>query len=123
VLKKKLLKELNNYPKKSLVERVLELETQLSQIKSNHKKATTYLKYALRRLNPNKKKIGLQGEFVFLYQKLLKGKTHDQAAQQLLSDPVWLFLCQLDPMLARLKSTKAIMNKFNRLKKVKSQKK
>lgn len=123
MIKKKLLKEINSYPKKNLAERVLELETILSQLRRDHNKLTNYLKYSLRRLDPDKRKSGLIDEFYHLYKKYLKGKTHEQAKQILLSDPVWLFLCKLDPMLGRLKSTKAMMNKFNYLQKVKTRKK
>ena len=121
--KDKLLKRIRSYPKDKLASRVYDLETQLANLNRDHDKAVKYLKHALRRINPDKRKLSLIDEFYYLYGRYLKHNTHKKATQALLKDPIWMMLCKLDPMLARMTTPKSMMNKYNLQKKVKSRKK
>jgi len=121
--KDKLLKRIRSYPKDKLASRVYDLETQLADLNRDHDKAVKYLRLALRRINPNRRKLSLIDEFYFLYGRYLKNSTHEKATHALLKDPIWLMLCKLDPMLARMTTPKSMMNKYNSQKKVKSRKK
>jgi len=121
--KDKLLKKIKRYPKDKLASRVYDLEAQLAELNRDHDKAVKYLKLALRRINPDKRKLSLIDEFYYLYRGYLKNSTHEKATQALLKDPIWMMLCKLDPMLARMTTPKSMMNKYNSQKKVKSRKK
>lgn len=121
--KDKLLKKIRRYPKDKLASRVYDLEAQLAELNRDHDKAVKYLKLALRRINPDKRKLSLIDEFYYLYGRYLKNSTHEKANQSLLKDPIWKMLCNLDPMLARMKTPKSMMNKYNTQKKVKTRKK
>ena len=57
--KDKILKELKSYPKDKLASRVYDLETQLADLNRNHDKAVKYLRLALRRINPDRRKLSL----------------------------------------------------------------
>ena len=121
--KHKLLKKIRRYPKDKLASRVYDLEKQLAILNRDHDKAVKYLKLALRRINPDRRKLSLIDEFYYLYGKYLKNSTHEKATQAILKDPIWMMLCKLDPMLARMTTPKSMMNKYNTQKKVKSRKK
>ena len=123
MIKDKLLKKIRSYPKDELASRVYDLESQLADLNRNHEKAVKYLKFALRRINPDRRKLSLINEFYFLYGRYLKNSTHEKATRALLNDPIWTMLCKLDPMLARMTTSKTMMNKYNASKKGKTQKK
>lgn len=123
MIKDKFLKTIRSYPKTKLANRVYELENELANLNRNHDKAVKYLKLALRRINPDRRKLSLINEFYSLYSGYLKNNTHETATQTLLKDPIWKILCKLDPMLARMTTSKSMMNKYNAQKKVKSRKK
>jgi hypothetical protein len=118
-----IIKEIRSYPKTKLATRVYELEKELANLNRDHNKAIKYLKLALHRINPDRRKLSLINEFYPLYGRYLKNNTHEKATQAILKDPIWLMLCKLDPMLARMTTPKSMMNKYNAPKKVKSQKK
>lgn len=115
--KDKIIKELTKYPKNELVSRILDLETKLASIAHDHQKAIKYLKLSLRRIDPDRRKLSLINEFYYLYDRYLKNSTHEKASQKLLKDPIWAVLCKLDPMLARLKTTRSMMKKYSLQKK------
>ena len=121
--KDNLIKKIRSYPKDKLASRVYDLECQLADLNQDHDKAVKYLKLALRRINPDRRKLSLINEFYSLYGEYLKNNTHEKATQALLKDPIWMMLCKLDPMLARMTTPKSMMNKYNLQKKVKSRKK
>lgn len=123
LIKDKLIKKIRSYPKDKLASRVYDLESQLADLNQDHDKAVKYLKLALRRINPDRRKLSLINEFYSLYGEYLKHNTHEKATQALLKDPIWMMLCKLDPMLARMTTPKSMMNKYNVQKKVKSRKK
>ena len=110
-------KELLSYEKKNLVNRILETEKNLIHLRHEYKKAIHYMNLALRKINPNKIKISLHKEFYKLYLSYYKHNTHEGSTRLILKDPVWILLCKIDPMLARLKTPKAFKEKFNLLKK------
>ena len=84
--KDKLLKRIRSYPKDKLASRVYDLETQLVDLNRDHDKAVKYLRLALRRINPDRRKLSLIDDFYFLYLRYLKNSTHENT-HALLKDP------------------------------------
>ena len=107
---------------KALLEYTLKLESELIHLRKNYDKALRYMPIALRRINPNKLKQSLTDDFYRLYKDHLRNTTHQKATESILQDRLWQMICKLDPALSRLKTPKAFKEKFNSLKKIKTEK-
>ena len=107
---------------KALLEHTLKLESELIHLRKNYDKALRYMPIALRRIDPNKLKQSLTDDFYRLYKEHLRNTTHQKATESILQDRLWKMICKLDPALSRLKTPKAFKEKFNSLKKVKTEK-
>ena len=107
---------------KALLEHTLKLESELIHLRKNYDKALRYMPIALRRTDPNKLKQSLTDDFYRLYKDHLRNTTHQKATENILQDKLWHMICKLDPALSRLKTPKAFKEKFNSLKKVKTEK-
>tara|TARA_X000000950_G_C13489433_1_gene487158 strand:+ start:44 stop:406 length:363 start_codon:yes stop_codon:yes gene_type:complete len=118
---KKIKAELLKKPE-VLLEYTLKLESELIRLRKNYDKALRYMPIALRRADPNKLKQNLKDDFYRLYKDHFKNKTHQKATESILQDKLWHMLCKLDPALSRLKTPKAFKEKFNSIKKVKTEK-
>ena len=118
---KKIKAALLNDPK-ALLEYTLKLESELIHLRKNYDKALRYMPIALRRIDPNKLKQSLRDDFYKLYKDHLRNTTHQKATESILQDRLWQMICKLDPALSRLKTPKAFKEKFNSLKKVKTEK-
>lgn len=107
---------------KALLEYTLKLESELIHLRKNYDKALRYMPIALRRTDPNKLKQSLTDDFYRLYKDHLRNTTHQKATESILQDRLWQMICKLDPALSRLKTPKAFKEKFNSLKKIKTEK-
>ena len=118
---KKIKAELKRDPK-ALLEYTLKLESELIFLRKNYEKALRFMPLALKRLDPDKLKESLKNDFYMLYDDHLKNNTHQKTTENILQDKLWHMICKLDPALSRLKTPKAFKEKFNSLKKVKTEK-
>ena len=117
----KIKKELIKNPE-ALLKHTLKLESELIHLRKNYDKALRYMPIALRTTDPNKLKQSLIDDFYRLYKDHLRNTTHQKATESILQDRLWQMICKLDPALSRLKTPKAFKEKFNSLKKVKTEK-